>query len=712
MTNPEHPRADTVPKARDAAGETHDHLWSDGRLPWRVRPYQHEDLESYYHRLLRLNHLPIIGMRSSLPRIAKRYTGSSTRMLEGALEHLAGLSTGYLDLLTGADIDPCGLDGCYCAEALTKSRFQCVACSKGEEVKQRPNLAAFVCKKHHRWVGPGATPKSQDSLLGLPLFNNAASRHDRLVKDARLHPFRFRSVWAAFDEVFYRSSWRPNFPVPAPWTARRDSPNPATYPAALVMYSTLEDPKVLTDLLDPRHSAKTLERALMKLVEVRTRTEATPALGRALRYLLRPDLYRVALATTPGWKQPSDPDYPVKPIGPFDRDLSELEYTAWPAQRQGVPPGYPGFDVRRSPLYIEKHDRHGRRFEFWFAPRGRLYTDEKVSRSLVTWICPAGHLVRATPKVRCAMTTAFACGKCSGKTAVPGVSDFGTTVPEALPFWDEENNPTKNSWDVGPGSTYPASWRCRSGHHWEQPVNSFVRVPSCRGCRSAAVNRVSLLAVPQLRSWWDGEKNSAFDPEALDARYDLVHWICPERHEFEATIKQMKRRKSPCRICVNREIVAGVNDLATVRPDIAAEFDEALNRPFTASQVAPYSPKVYWWTCGVEGHRSFPTSVQSRTSENTRCGQCAGTRVTRGVNDLQTLRPSIAARWHPVLNGALTPYDVMARSGQHVFFQCPCGAPQPSTVNNMVEERLCRSCAARLRWAGIHRTRKPRRRAR
>ncbi|AZS47975.1 zinc-ribbon domain-containing protein [Microbacterium oxydans] len=688
---------DELRSADRMARGSDDSFSPEGRLPWRVRPYEHEEFETYYHRLLRLNHLPIIQLRASAPRIAMRYTGSSERAVQVALEHLAGLPSGYLDEVRLGDADPCGLSGCCCGDVLTKNRFRCVACSKGEHIAQRPNLSPYVCRKHHRWVGPGTMPDSQPSLQGLPQFRTAAERHARLVRERRLNAFRFRSIWAALDDNLYQATWRPSFPVPQEWTTRRSTPNPASYPAALVIYSALEDPLVLSILLHPQQSAETLERALAELVEHRTNTRATPRLVRTLRYHLRPDLYRVALATTPGWQQADASEYPVRPAAPFDRDLSRIDYSAWPTERSGIPPGYPGFDRPQSPLFIESADRDGRRFEFWFASKGRLYGDDKVSRPLATWICPAGHRLEATPIVRRSMATKYACAYCSGKVAVPGVTDFGTVHPEAVPFWDTKRNPDRNIWDVRAGTPSTAAWRCSHGHRWRQAVKTFVDNPVCRKCERARKRRADHLSkLPRLRSWWHPVNNSRINAKALTWT-DSVYWICPEGHEFQATLRQMRRRKNPCRICENREIVAGINDLATVCPEIAAEFSDELNWPVTASQVAPGSRLKYWWNCGVEGHDSFRATVQSRTGRRSRCGQCAGSRVLKGVNDLATLRPEVAARWHPLLNGTLTPSDVMSRSRRHVVFQCLCGAPQPATVNSMEVNRYCPRCAARRR---------------
>ena len=44
-----------------------------------------------------------------------------------------------------------------------------------------------------------------------------------------------------------------------------------------------------------------------------------------------------------------------------------------------------------------------------------------------------------------------------------------------------------------------------------------------------------------------------------------------------------------------------------------------------------------------------------------------------GFNDLATLEPTVAAQWHPVLNGTLTAQMVTAGSHRRVWWQCDDG---------------------------------------
>ncbi len=66
------------------------------------------------------------------------------------------------------------------------------------------------------------------------------------------------------------------------------------------------------------------------------------------------------------------------------------------------------------------------------------------------------------------------------------------------------------------------------------------------------------------------------------------------------------------------------------------------------SEVTFGSNKKVWWI-GECGH-NWEASVNDRT-QGQGCPYCAGKRVLKGFNDLETLSPKIAAQWHPKKTG-------------------------------------------------------------
>jgi hypothetical protein len=133
---------------------------------------------------------------------------------------------------------------------------------------------------------------------------------------------------------------------------------------------------------------------------------------------------------------------------------------------------------------------------------------------------------------------------------------------------------------------------------------------------------------------------------------------------------------------VKQKLVVGVNDLATLRPDIASEC--VIGDP---KSVTIGSGKLFFWKCPV-GHPDYEASVVSRTREKgSKCGVCTGNRVVPGINDLATTHPSISAE---ATNGC-DPTKVSAGSHDVFWWTCPLGhAPYEAVIKGRTMCRMSR----------------------
>lgn len=110
------------------------------------------------------------------------------------------------------------------------------------------------------------------------------------------------------------------------------------------------------------------------------------------------------------------------------------------------------------------------------------------------------------------------------------------------------------------------------------------------------------------------------------------------------------------------------NSLANKHPELISEWSEK-NYPLTPDTVTFGSNKVMWWkgSCGHE----WQASIKARSSgEN--CPICSGARVAQGINDLATLKPTIAAEWSDK-NKELKPTMVTVGSSKKVIWKGACG---------------------------------------
>ena len=129
------------------------------------------------------------------------------------------------------------------------------------------------------------------------------------------------------------------------------------------------------------------------------------------------------------------------------------------------------------------------------------------------------------------------------------------------------------------------------------------------------------------------------------------------------------------------------NDLATLYPDIAAQWHPTKNGALTPDKVAPASNKKAWWRC-EKGH-DYQAVISSRTMRGGGCPYCSNKKVLVGYNDLATLYPAIARQWHPTLNGALTPQDVTPGSRRRVWWQCSAGHTWQAVIYSRTGTQQC-----------------------
>lgn len=131
------------------------------------------------------------------------------------------------------------------------------------------------------------------------------------------------------------------------------------------------------------------------------------------------------------------------------------------------------------------------------------------------------------------------------------------------------------------------------------------------------------------------------------------------------------------------------NDLATTRPDLAAQWHPAHNSALTPQQVTAGSGKKAWWTC-PKGHEWVATIADRAKGRD--CPVCSSCQVLAGSNDLVTTHPDLAAQWHSTFNGALTPQQVTAGSEKRVWWICPKGHEYEVMVNKRAAGSGCPVC--------------------
>lgn len=129
---------------------------------------------------------------------------------------------------------------------------------------------------------------------------------------------------------------------------------------------------------------------------------------------------------------------------------------------------------------------------------------------------------------------------------------------------------------------------------------------------------------PDLSKEWHPTRNRTPTPEyiAKDSE-ERVWWFCPSCGlEWTASVVSRTKSGTGCPQCTkSKTFVPGLNDLATMRPDLANEWDYDTN-PILPSQLSVFSNKKVAWKCS-NGHK-WMAVVSNRSLCGQGCPICIG----------------------------------------------------------------------------------------
>ncbi len=261
-----------------------------------------------------------------------------------------------------------------------------------------------------------------------------------------------------------------------------------------------------------------------------------------------------------------------------------------------------------------------------------------------------------------------------------GVNDLATVRPD-LAFQAHGFNPA----EVTEFSHKWVSWKCVRGHIWETTVGHRSLGNGCPYCSGHRVmkgyNDLATLN-PSLAA-----QAHEFDPTSVTEFSDQkVGWRCRKNHVWEATISSRSKGRG-CPYCSGLKILSGVNDLATLNPDLAVQA-----RGFDPSAVGEFSHKKVGWRCD-EGHE-WEATIGNRASGHG-CPYCSGRLVVAGDNDFAPAHPELASQafgWDP---------STMTKSSdKKVRWRCEEGHKWEASISNRSRGNGCPYCSGRRATSG------------
>ncbi len=266
--------------------------------------------------------------------------------------------------------------------------------------------------------------------------------------------------------------------------------------------------------------------------------------------------------------------------------------------------------------------------------------------------------------------------------------------PRLMEEWNWKKNAEFDPNKLSCNSNRKVWWKCSRGHEWQTIISNRNNGTGCPYCADKKVLKGynDLQTVnPVLVKEWNFEKNNELTPtQVMPNSHIKAWWKCNKGHEWQATIGS-RNNGNGCPYCSGRYAVRGQNDLQTVNPFLSKEWNYEKNNGVTPMDIMPNSGKKVWWKCS-KGHE-WQATIVNRNKGN-KCPYCAGNKVLRGYNDLQTVNPTLAKEWNYEKNNGLVPADVTPNSDKKVWWKCTKGHEWQTRIshrNNGIGCPVCNS---------------------
>ncbi len=318
-----------------------------------------------------------------------------------------------------------------------------------------------------------------------------------------------------------------------------------------------------------------------------------------------------------------------------------------------------------------------------------------------------------------------------------GFNDLATVNPELASQWHSTKNGDLKPTDVTAGTTTKVWWlqsydvpndypveHLRGKHfdfEWPAQVSNRTNGDDCPFL-SKTRPKVwqgfnDLVTVnPELAMEWHPTKNGDLKPSDVTCgsstkvwwlySYDVpddypVESLCGKHFDFEwPAIVGSRNSGADCPFLKDKQVWKGFNDLATVNPELAAQWNYEKNAGringlgediSTPDKITAGSNETVWWKYSYDvpddylvehlrgKHFDFewPSKINHRNN-GVSCPFLAKSKpsVWPGFNDIETVNPELAAQWHSTKNGDKRPSEFSVGSGENVWWTYPYDDPE------------------------------------
>ena len=194
--------------------------------------------------------------------------------------------------------------------------------------------------------------------------------------------------------------------------------------------------------------------------------------------------------------------------------------------------------------------------------------------------------------------------------------------PQIAKEWNYKKNGNLRPEHFASSSNRKVWWTCSQGHEWQSKISHRSNGSGCPYCagQKALKGYNDLQTInPNLANEWSYEKNGALTPDMVTSGSEKrVWWRCGQGHEWQALIHNRVKGRG-CPYCSNRKLLQGYNDLQTINPVLANEWNYEKNNGLIPADVSPRSDRKVWWKC-FNGHE-WQATIGSR-NRGSGCPTC------------------------------------------------------------------------------------------
>ena len=260
----------------------------------------------------------------------------------------------------------------------------------------------------------------------------------------------------------------------------------------------------------------------------------------------------------------------------------------------------------------------------WNIEKNKPMTPDKLSAKSdvkVWWKCIHGHEWKTSPIKRYSENTN--CPYCANKKVQAGFNDLQTLNPKLANEW----HPTKNGKLKPTQFTFCSGkkiwWQCANGHVWKTSIAHRKNNRGCKVCKKRTIIKGvndMLSFRPELINEWDFNKNVGINPEEMfKSSEKKVWWKCIYGHSWITLISD-RVKGTNCPVCSHQKIVKGINDVETLKPELAKIWHPSKNKNKSLSDFSKCSEEKVWWQC-ANGHEFYSTIYTKYASKHL-CKYC------------------------------------------------------------------------------------------